>query len=212
MHDQPIQRDQQRRPGLLARTTAAASRAMRPARTTAAAGLLAAVTVAWAAVPMSSAAAGARPALIVAICCAFLGAAQLAARHHHHHQNSQHVFDPPVVRYWRQLMAIVRAAPWAEGTIVATLALEALHHSRPWHAGLLGAALLAFLLATHLAETDAGAGCLRPQLPLLAAGLGLLVLAVGAAALPVGTSPASAWLRVLAVIAALIAGGLAVPV
>jgi hypothetical protein len=46
-------------------------------------------------------------------------------------------------------------------------------------------ALIGFLLALHLAEADADPAVLRPQLPLLAAGLGLAVLSVGAAALTV---------------------------
>ena len=62
--------------------------------------------------------------------------------------------------------------------------LEALHRSRAWHTGLLGAALLAYLFAVHLAESRARLAVLRPQAPLIAAGLGLLALAAGAAALP----------------------------
>ena len=38
--------------------------------------------------------------------------------------------------------------------------------------GLLGVALLAYLFAVHLAESRAGLAVLRPQVPLLAVGLG----------------------------------------
>ena len=104
------------------------------------------------------------------------------------------------------LLEVLRAIPWAEGTVIAVLALEALHPSRPWHTGLLGVALLAFLFAVHLAESDARPAVLRPQLPVLAAGLGLLVLGCGAALLPAaGMSAASGWLRVFAVVAAIVA-------
>ncbi len=113
---------------------------------------------------------------------------------------------------WR-LTGAARSAPWADGVVVAVLGLEALHRSRPpWHTAVAGAVLLAYLLGTHLAETGQRPGSLRPQLPLLAAGLGLLALVTAAAALPVGTGTAAAWLRVLAVAAAVIIGALAVPV
>jgi len=61
---------------------------------------------------------------------------------------------------------------------------QALHPARPWHTALLGLALLAFLFAVHLAETRAEPAVLRGQLPLIAAGVGLMALSIGAAALP----------------------------
>jgi hypothetical protein len=91
------------------------------------------------------------------------------------------------------------------------LVLEALHRSPPWHTGLLGAALLAYLFATHLAETQARPSVLRPQAPLIAAGLGLLALAVGAATLPAGTGSTADLIAVLAALAAVVVGGLALP-
>jgi hypothetical protein len=97
--------------------------------------------------------------------------------------------------------------------LVAALASEALHRPRPWHTAVLGAALLAYLLAARLAETAQPASALAPQLPVLAAGLGLLALAAGAAALPrLAPGPGAELLRVLAIVAAVIAGGLALPV
>jgi hypothetical protein len=197
MHDQLMQRDRLSRPGL-------------PARTNVATGLLAAAAVGWAAFPMSGAGTGARPVLIAAISCAILAAVHLAVRPAD--ENAPVTFAPLVVRAWWQVTALMRAVPWAEGTVVAALALEALHPSRPGHTALLGAALLGYLFGTHLAETGARAGSLRPQLPLIAAGLGLLALAAGAAALPAGSGAASGWLRVLAVAAALIVGVLIIPV
>ena len=74
--------------------------------------------------------------------------------------------------------------------------------SRPWHTGLLGAALLAYLFAVHLAESRAGLAVLRPQAPLIAAGLGLLALAAGAATLPAATGTAADLMAVLAALAA----------
>jgi hypothetical protein len=90
--------------------------------------------------------------------------------------------------------------------------LEALHPARPWHTGVLGLALLAYLLAVHLAESGARPVVLWPQLPVIAAGLGLLALAVGAASLPqIAPGPTTTGLRILAIVAVVIAAALAVP-
>ena len=99
--------------------------------------------------------------------------------------------------------------PWAEGLVIAVLVLEALHRPRPWHTALLGVALVAYLLAVHLAESAARPAVLRPQAPLLAAGLGLLVLAAAAAMLPAETGTAAELMAVLAAVAAVAVGGLA---
>jgi hypothetical protein len=77
-------------------------------------------------------------------------------------------------------------------------------------------ALIAYLLATHLAESAGGPGeataVLRGQLPVLAAGLGLLVLAAASALLPLaGTGLAGGWLRAAAAVAAVLACALALP-
>ena len=47
----------------------------------------------------------------------------------------------------------LRRLPWAEGVTLGALALEAFHPARPWHTAMLGVALVAYLLATHLAES-----------------------------------------------------------
>jgi hypothetical protein len=171
--------------------------------------LLAAIAIAWAAAPAGGARPGFRLALVLAIVC---GAASLGRLAVGDAQIGGDAFDPLPLRAAGQVAYWLRAAPWSEGLIIAILALEALHHSRPWHTAVLGVALLAYLFATHLAETSAGPGTLAPQLPVLAAGLGLLVLAIGAAALPqLAAGPAADLLRALAVLAAVIAGGLALP-
>jgi uncharacterized membrane protein YczE len=107
---------------------------------------------------------------------------------------------------------VLRGLPWAEGLIIAVLVLEALHRSRPWHTALLGVALLAYVVAAHLAQARMPPAALAGQLPVIAAGVGLLALAVGAAALPrLHAGPASELLRILAVLAAVAAAGLALP-
>jgi uncharacterized membrane protein YczE len=182
---------------------------MTRARMPAAAALLAAVAIAWAALPVAGGKPGTRAALVVAIICGLASLAELIVGDS---QIGGDAFDSLLVRFAAQVAYIIRSLPWSEAMIVAILVLEVLHHSRPWHTGLLGAALLAYLFAPHLAETATRPGALRPQLPVIAAGLGLLVLAVGAAALPrLHAGPAPELLRVLAVIAAIMAGGLALP-
>jgi uncharacterized membrane protein YczE len=179
------------------------------ARSIAAAALLAGVVIAWAALPVAGAKAGTRAAVIAAIVCAVASLARLVLGEA---RIGGGPFDSLPVRVAAQAAHLVRTLPWSEALILAVLLLEALHHSRPWHTGVLGAGLLAYLFATHLAETAARPGVLAPQLPVIAAGLGLLVLAVAAAALPQpATGRASELLRVLAVVAAVIAGGLALP-
>lgn len=185
------------------------SGALARARVIAGAALLAAVTIAWAALPAAGARPGLRVALVVAVASAVASLAHLAIGEA---EIGGDPFDPLEVRAAAQAVRLVRVPPWSELMIVATLTLEALHRSRPWHTGVLGVALLAYLLAAHLAQTSARPGALGPQLPVLAAGLGLLILAVGAAALPRPPAGSAAeLLRVLAVIAAVLAGGLALP-
>jgi hypothetical protein len=180
-----------------------------PARTAAAAGLLAAACVAWSAIPLRGTGAAGAVILAAAIACAVLGAVRLGL-------GTESAFPPaflnPLARAARTVAEVTRALPWAEGMVVAVLVLEALHRSPPWHTGVLGAALVAYLSAVHLAESRAGPAALRPQLPLIAAGLGLLALCVGAAMLPAATGSAADLMAVLAALAAVAVGGLALPV
>jgi len=182
----------------------------RPARTAAAAGLLAAACVAWAAVPVPGPGIAGDVLLAAAAACAVLGTARLALGPE---PGESRTFLDPLARAAQAGADLIRAVPWAEGLLVAVLVLEALHRTRPpWHTGLLGAALIAYLFAVHLAESRAAAAVLRPQVPLIAAGLGLLVLAVGAAALPAATGSTADLMAVLAAVAAVVVGGLALPI
>jgi hypothetical protein len=157
------------------------ARATRPV-TIAAAAVLSAAAIAWAAYPLSGGRGGTRATLIVAIATAALSVIRLAIA------SLGRAAVPFLVSAWRQAAdrtaETISLAPWAEGMLVAVLVLEALHPARAWHTAVLGLALLAYLFAVHLAETRAAPRALRGQLPLIAAGLGLLALAVGAAALP----------------------------
>jgi hypothetical protein len=180
-----------------------------PWRYLAGAAVLAAGVIWWSAAPLAGGGEGTRIALVVAIIAAAASIGQLAVT------VASPVSDDGTVagRTAGRLVGLVRMLPWAELMLVAVLALEALHRSRPWHTAVLGAALVGYLLAAHLTESQASAGVLRRQLPLIGLGLGLSALAVGVTALPsLPTGAVSSAVRVVAAILAVVAAGLAVPV
>ena len=116
------------------------------------------------------------------------------------------------VQFWLRFLTIVRLVPWEEGALVAVLWLEVLHPARPWHTAMLGAALIAYLLATHLAETGASPGVLRPQVRVLALAAGLLALGAGAGMVgTAGPGAGSALLRLVAAGALITAAVLVLP-
>src|SRR5262249_35212081 len=116
------------------------------------------------------------------------------------------------LRAWRAFLAVVRQVPWEEGALVAIVWLKVLHPARPWHTALLGAGLIAYLLVTHLAETDAPLATLRPQARVLGVGAVLLALGAGAEMLPAaGPGAGSALLRLVAAGALIAAAGLVLP-
>jgi hypothetical protein len=181
-----------------------------PWRAVAAVALLAGITIAWAAVPAGHASGWSWIALVAAAGC---GAATLGRLLVGDAHIGGGAFDPLLVRLAAAVAHGLRALPWSEAMIVAVLVLEVLHPARPWHTGVLGVALLAFVLAAHLAETaDAPRAALGPQGAVLAAGLGLAALAAAAVALPpLPAGPAATALRVIALAAAVAAGALALP-
>jgi len=119
---------------------------------------------------------------------------------------------PVPLRAWLGFLETLRRVPWEEGAAVALVWLEAMHRSRPWHTAILGAALIAYLLTTHLAESGASPAVLRPQARVLAMGAGLLALGAGAGMLPAtGPGAGSALLRLVAAAALIAAAGLVLP-
>ena len=175
--------------------------------------VLAAVGVVWAAVPMPGALPGARPALIVAIGSAALSLARLglvvgAGRA----PELAGDFPPMLVGATRWVLTAARRIPWAQGMIIAVVALEALHPARPWHTAVLGLLLVGYLLALRLAETGVGTSVLRRQAPLLATGAALAALSIGAAVLPAAGPGSSGWLAALAAAAAVVAAALVLPI
>jgi hypothetical protein len=62
-----------------------------------------------------------------------------------HHQTKDLL--PTGLRVWLSFLETLRKVSWEEGALIAILWLEVLHPSRPWHPAVLGAALIAYLLA-----------------------------------------------------------------
>jgi hypothetical protein len=176
----------------------------------AAAAILGAAVIWWAAGPVSGGGGGTRLALVIAIATGAMSVAQLAVTATvTRHPDGLSAAD----RIAAHATGLVTMLPWAELMTVAVLVLEALHNSRPWHTAVLAVALTCYLLAVHLAETDAGASTLRALLPLLSVGLGLTALSVGSAALPdLPAGPVVTLIRIGAVVLAAVAAGLAIPV
>ena len=182
---------------------------MRAGAVTIAAVLLGAGCVVWAAAPLVNKG-WAGFALFLAITGVTAGALRLALIAVPVPEDSFLLSGP--VRAWLRVLEILRQVPWEEGAVVAVLWLEVLHSSRPWHTAVLGAALIAYLLATHLAESGALPSVLRPHTRVLAAGAVLLALGAGAGMLPAASAGAgSALLRLVAAGALIAAGGLVLP-
>jgi hypothetical protein len=172
--------------------------------------LLGAACIAWAATPL------ARPgwakfALIVAIIAVVAGALRLAFADIPLPEDDYLL--PGYQQAWLVFLALLRTLAWEETAVVAILWLEVQHPSRPWHTAVLGAVLLAYLIATHLAESGADSlPVLRRQWKLLIIGACLLAVGAGFAEIP-ATAPGagSALLRVLAAIAVVAATVLVLP-
>jgi hypothetical protein len=181
----------------------------RPVAMRAAAALLGAGCVAWAAAPLVHKGL-ADLALVLAICGVAGGALRLILAGIPVPEDS--FLLPTPLRAWLWFLETLRRVPWEEGAVIAIVWLEVLHSSRPLDTAVLGAALIAYLLATHLAESGASPAVLRPQARVLAAGAALLALGAGAGMLPsAGPGAGSALLRLVAAAALIAAAGLVLP-
>lgn len=172
--------------------------------------LLGAACVAWTATPLLHAGL-AQTALVVAIIAVVAGALRLALIDIP--QPEDHFFLPAYLAAWLTFLAILRVLAWEETAVVAILWLEIQHPVRPWHTAALGAALLAYLLTTHIAESGTQAGTLlRRHAKLLVVGACLLALGAGFAMIPAASAGAgSAVLRVIAALAVIAATALVLP-
>ena len=172
--------------------------------------LLGAACVAWTATPLV-AGGWAKTALAVAIVAVVAGALRLAFADLP--QPEDQFFLPGYARAWLLFLSALRVLAWEETAVVALLFLEIQHQARPWHTAALGAGLLAYLLATHIAVSGAAAApLLRRHGKLLVAGACLLALAAGFAMIPAASPGAgSAVLRVIAAVAVIAATALVLP-
>jgi hypothetical protein len=172
--------------------------------------LLGAACVAWTATPLVHKGL-AQFALVIAIIAVVAGALRLAFADIA--QPEDRYFLPGYLQAWLTFLAMLRTVPWEEIAVVALLWLEIQHTLRPWPTAALGAGLLAYLLATHIAESGAEAiPLLRRHAKLLIVGACLLALGAGFAIIPT-TAPGagSAILRVLAAAAVIAAAALVLP-
>ena len=172
--------------------------------------LLGGACVAWTATPVLHTGL-AQLALVVAIVAVVAGALRLAFIDVP--QPEDQFFLPGYLRSWLTFLQLLRAPAWEETAVVAILWLEVQHPLRAWHTAALGAALFAYLLATHIAESGAPAApLLRRHWRLFVAGACLLALAAGFAMIP-ATPPGagSAILRVIAAAAVIAATVLVLP-
>jgi hypothetical protein len=172
--------------------------------------LLGAACVAWTATPLLHTGL-AQTALTVAIIAVVAGALRIALIDIP--QPEDHFFLPGYLAAWLTFLSILRVLAWEETAVVALLWLEIQHPARPWHTAALGAALLAYLLTTHIAESGTQPGTLlRRHVKLFIVGACLLALGAGFAMIPAASAGAgSAALRVLAALAVIVATALVLP-
>ncbi len=172
--------------------------------------LLGAACVAWSAAPLGH---GGWPtaALVVAIIAVTAGGLRLALADVPEPDDA--FLQPGYLRAWLNFLFLLRTVPWEEIAVVAVLWLEVQHPARPWHTAALGAALTAYLLITHIAESGADpARIIRRQAKLLALGACLLAVGAGFAMIPAASPGAGAsLLRVLAAVAVIAAAALVIP-
>lgn len=172
--------------------------------------LLGGACIAWTATPLVRTGL-AQTALAVAIIAVVAGALRLAFADIP--QPEDQFFLPGYLRAWLMFLALLRSLAWEETAVVALIWLEVQHPARPWHTAVLGAGLLAYLLATHVAESGAPVSpLLRRHARVLVVGACLLALAAGLATIPAASAGAgSALLRVIAAAAVIVATVLVLP-
>ena len=181
-----------------------------PAAPRLAALLLGAACIIWAATPWRHDGL-AETALVVAIVGVTAGALRLALSEVPRPEDIYLL--SALTRVGLAFLGLLRLLPWEEIALVAVLWLEVQHPARPWHTAALGAGLIGYLLAVHIAESGAASGrLLRRQAKVLLAGACLLALGAGLATLPAaGPGAGSALLRVLAAAAVIAAAVLVLP-
>jgi phosphatidylserine synthase len=170
--------------------------------------LLGATCTVWAAVPLPGTGAPGVLLLVVAAVCVAAGLLRLVRKDSG--QRERYVFPGLFGGLAYAANDVLLRTGWETGAAVSVIVLEALHPSRPWHTGILAIAVACYLLAVHQAESAVPAAVFRGQSRVLLASLALVVVATAAAMVP-ASSTQSGWLEILAALAAMTAGGLALP-
>jgi hypothetical protein len=175
-----------------------------------AAALLGTACTIWSAWPLGGTGTLGVLLVVVAGGCVFVGVLRLLAL------SAPVTVQPALWSAWSTLLgpgrSRARGAGWESAAVVAVVALEALHHSRPWHTGLLAVVVVCYLFAVREAESPAPVAVLRSEVRGLIVGLPLIAVAAGVAMLPRAASgTTSGWLEVVAALAAIAAGALALP-
>jgi hypothetical protein len=171
--------------------------------------LLGAICVIWAAVPLGGTGTPGVLLLVVAAICICAGLLRLVRKDTDKHE--RYVFPGVLGGLANSANDVLLRTGWETGAAVSVVVLEALHPSRPWHTGLLAIAVVCYLLAVHQAESAIPATVFRGQGRVLLASMTLVVVATAVAMIP-ASSTQSGWLEILAALAAMTAGGLALPI
>jgi hypothetical protein len=171
--------------------------------------LLGATCVIWAAVPLGGTGAPGVLLLVIAAVCVCAGLLRIVRKDTDEHE--RYVFPGVLGGLASSANDVLLRTGWETGAAVSVVVLEALHPSRPWHTGLLAIAVACYLLAVHQAESVLPATVFRGQARVLVASVGLVVVATAVASIPASAAQ-SGWLEILAALAAMTAGGLALPI
>ena len=172
--------------------------------------LLGAACTVWSALPLRGTGAPGGLLVVVAGVCVVGGALRLLAR------GALVTGLPPFLTTWSAVLGAGRSmlqwTGWESLAVVSVVALETLHRSRPWHTGLLALVVVCYLLAVYQSEPPVPAALVRGEARVLVVSLPLIAVATGVAMVPTaGSGATSGWLEIIAALAAITAGALALP-
>jgi MFS superfamily sulfate permease-like transporter len=171
--------------------------------------LLGAACTVWAAIPLHGTGAPGVVLLLVAAFCVAAGLLRLGRKDTG--QRERYLLPGALMSLANSANDLLLRAGWETGAAVAVVVLEAVHPSRPWHTGFLAVLVTCYLLAVHQAESAIPTAVFRGQARVLLASLALVVVATAVAMVPTSAAQ-SGWLEILAALAAMTAGALALPI
>jgi len=170
--------------------------------------LLGAASGAWAAVPIGGTGEPGVLLLLLAAACIFAGLLRLIRKDVP--QRDPYTYLGTLAQLGHRANDVLMGVSWETGAAIALVGLEALHPSRPWHTGIFAVLVTCYLLAVHQAGSAVPAAALRGQGRIMVTSLALVIVATGVAMVP-SAGAESGWLEILAALAAVTAGGLALP-